>query len=217
MLLQETLIMGMNCNRQLVSQRLQWTKQNYFLLNKLTLTTSSQYGMESWSASLCKRQQSSAGDSASFLTAVQDSAPSLDSVSWQNKQEEIAIWNLCWLREYSCVLCLRVYAQSPPPHFQHRRHVSQRRLLLQLRQREATLKQKLILDAFKDLWNEHLPVSVPLDSREVSDLEKLICPRSIPQVSLLNPSVSLKSKGLSLIAFLRASWCNRSCAAHKNS
>lgn len=27
MLLQETLITGMNCNRQLVSQKLQWTKQ----------------------------------------------------------------------------------------------------------------------------------------------------------------------------------------------
>lgn len=38
---------------------------------------------------LCKRQQSSAGDGASFLIAVQDSAPSLDSVSWENKQEEI--------------------------------------------------------------------------------------------------------------------------------
>lgn len=210
MLLQERLIKGLNCNHQLVSQGLWWTKPNCFLLNKLT---SSQYGMESWSASLCKRQQSSAGDSASVLTAVQDPAPSLDSVSWENKQEEIVIWNLCQLREYSWFLCLCLCTITTP----HRRQVSQRRLLLQLRQRETTLEQKLILDYFKDLWKGHLPVSLPLDSREVSDLEELMCPCFIPQVSLLNPTVSLKSKGLSLTESLGASWCNRSCAAQKNS
>lgn len=66
---------------------------------------SRQYGPEPWSVPLCKRQQSSTGNGASFLIAGQGSAASPDNVSWENKQEDVVICDLCQLREYARFLC----------------------------------------------------------------------------------------------------------------
>lgn len=60
-------------------------------------------------------------------------------------------------------------------------------------------------------------LSLPPDSREIGDLKNLICPCSMPKVSLLNPTVGHKSKGPSVIPFSRTSWHNGSCVTRKNS
>lgn len=47
-----------------------------------------------WKAEVHPSARDSKAVQETVPPAVQDSAPSLDSVSWENKQEETVIWNL---------------------------------------------------------------------------------------------------------------------------